>query len=124
MTTIDTQDAATPTSGGGPVETARAMADSVATAAADVRDRLPEAMATTRDALAEAGRTIQTGSDDQLSAGTLVSVGFALGLLVGGANRLLVLLALVPAGAMALTLLDRQSGSSSLTGASRTTDPI
>ena len=44
-----------------------------------------------------------------LSAGTLVAFGFALGLLVGGANRILVLLALVPAAAMGLTLLDRQS---------------
>jgi len=121
MTTIETQD--TTTTGSGPADTARAMADTVATAAADVRDRLPEAMATTRDALAEAGRTIRTGSDDQLSAGTLVSVGFALGLLVGGANRLLVLLALVPAGAMALTLLDRQSGSS-LGGPSTTIDSV
>ena len=42
---------------------------------------LPDAAATTRDALAEAGRTITASSDDRLSAGTLVSVGFALGLL-------------------------------------------
>ena len=71
--------------------------------------RLPEAAATTRDALADARRTIDSGSDETLSAGTLVAFGFALGLLVGGANRLLVMRALVPAAAMGVTLLDRQS---------------
>jgi len=90
---------------------ASSAASTVADAANDAMSRLPDAAATTRDALAEAGRTISTGSDDQLSAGTLVSVGFALGMLVGGANRLLVLLALVPAAAMGLTLLERQSAS-------------
>jgi hypothetical protein len=43
-------------------------------------------------------------------AGTTLSVGLALGLLLGGANRLLVILALIPAAAMGFTLLDRQSG--------------
>ena len=40
-------------------------------------------------------------------AGTTLSVGLALGLLLGGANRLLVILALIPAAAMGFTLLDR-----------------
>jgi hypothetical protein len=88
------------------------VAGTVKGAANDAAARLPEAAATTRDALADAGRTIREGSDESLSAGTLVSVGFALGLLVGGANRLLVVLALIPAAAMGLTLLDRQNGSS------------
>ena len=88
---------------------ASSAASSVADAANEAMTRLPDAAASTREALAEAGRTISTGSDEQLSAGTLVSVGFALGLLVGGANRLLVLLALIPAAAMGLTLLERQS---------------
>lgn len=96
-------------------ETARDVAGDVAGtvkgAANEAAARLPDAAATTRDALADAGRTIREGSDESLSAGTLVSVGFALGLLVGGANRLLVLLALIPAAAMGLTLLDRQNGS-------------
>lgn len=90
---------------GGP----REVADTVMGAAGEAVARIPDAAATTRQTLTEATRTIQAGSDESLSAGTLLSVGFALGLLVGGANRLLVLLALVPAAAMGLTLLDRQN---------------
>ena len=90
-------------------DTVRDAADTVRSVANDAVARLPEAAATTRDAIADARKTIDSGSDETLSAGTLVAFGFALGLLVGGANRLLVMLALVPAAAMGLTLLDRQS---------------
>jgi hypothetical protein len=102
-------------------ETAREVADSVIGAANEAVARLPEAANTAQVALADAGRTIRSGSDESLSAGTLVSVGFALGLLVGGAPRLLVLLALIPAAAMGLTLLDRQSGTATGTAATRST---
>lgn len=87
----------------------QAMTGAVKDAATGASSRLPEAASTTRDALADAGRTIRSGSDERLSAGTLLSFSFALGLLVGGANRLLVLLALIPAAAMGVTLLDRQA---------------
>jgi hypothetical protein len=121
MATTQHQDPATSASGRTAKNEPRGVADTVADAAStaastvagaanDAMTRLPDAAATTRDALVEARQTISTGSDEQLSAGTLVSVGFALGLLVGGANRLLVLLALVPAAAMGLTLLERQTG--------------
>ena len=87
----------------------QAMTGAVKDAAVEASSRLPEAASTTRHALADAGRTIRSGSDERLSAGTLLSFSFALGLLVGGANRLLVLLALIPAAAMGVTLLDRQA---------------
>ncbi|MEA2576512.1 MAG: hypothetical protein QOD78_100 [Chloroflexota bacterium] len=90
-------------------ETVRDVADQVRSVASEAAARLPEAAATTRDAIVDAQRRIDSGSDETLSAGTLVAFGFALGLLVGGANRLLVMLALVPAAAMGLTLLDRQN---------------
>jgi hypothetical protein len=93
-------------------EAVRDAADTVMGVANEAVARLPEAAATTRDAIADARRTIDSGSDETLSAGTLVAFGFALGLLVGGANRLLVMLALVPAAAMGLTLLDRQTSRS------------
>ncbi len=86
-----------------------ALTGAVKDAATRATTRLPEAAATTRDALADAGRTIRAGSNERLAAGTLLSFSFALGLLVGGANRLLVLLALIPAAAMGVTLLDRQA---------------
>ena len=88
-------------------ETARDIADTVRGATSDAANRLPAAAATTRDALVDASRTLQSESSERLSAGTLLSFGFALGLLIGGANRLLVLLALIPATAMGVTLLDR-----------------
>lgn len=94
-------------------DTARDLAETARGVATEAVGRLPDAAASTRDALADAGRTIRSGSDESLSAGTLVSFGFALGMLVGGANRLLVMIALVPAAAMGLTLLDRQSKSRS-----------
>ena len=90
-------------------EAVRDAADTVRGVANEAVARLPEAAATTREAITDARRAIDSGSDETLSAGTLVAFGFALGLLVGGANRLLVMLALVPAAAMGLTLLDRQS---------------
>jgi len=96
---------------GGPAETARAVAGNVASAAEQAVAKLPEATQSTRAAVEEANRAIQSGSDEALMAGTTLSVGLALGLLLGGANRLLVILALIPAAAMGFTLLDRsQSG--------------
>jgi hypothetical protein len=52
-------------------------------------------------------------SDEALAIGTSLSLGLAVGLLLGGANRLLVILALIPATAMGFTLFDRQSGTRS-----------
>ena len=102
-----------------------AVGDSISGAAGTVKDtaadavaRLPEAAATTRAAIEDANRQISAGSDEMLAAGTLLSFGFAMGLLVGGANRFLVTVALVPAGMLGFNLLDRatraaKSGTSS-----------
>jgi hypothetical protein len=111
--TTEAQDAggASTYGNGGPAQAARTVAGNVATAASEAVSRLPEATQTTRAAVEEANRAIQAGSDEMLVAGTTLSVGLALGLLLGGANRLLVIVALIPAAAMGFTLLDRsQSG--------------
>ena len=98
-------------SNGGPSQTARAVAGNVGNVASEAVARLPDATQATRQAVEDANRAIQSGSDEALMAGTTLSVGLALGLLLGGANRLLVILALIPAAAMGFTLLDRsQSG--------------
>jgi len=52
---------------------------------------------------------MRTGSDEMLSMGSALSFGLAGGLLLGGAPRLLVAAAFLPAVAMVLTLLDRSS---------------
>jgi hypothetical protein len=96
--------------------TTREVASEVADRASSVAARLPEAAATTRDAVEEAARRMEAGSDQMLAVGASLSLGLALGMLVGGANRLLVAVALIPATAMAFTLLDRY-------GSNRTTTP-
>ena len=89
--------------------TTRDVANEVADKANAVAARLPEAAATTRSAVEEAGRRLEAGSDEMLAVGASLSLGLALGMLLGGANRILVAVALIPATAMGFTLLDRYS---------------
>jgi hypothetical protein len=85
------------------------MVDGVREAAGTVAERLPEAAARTKVTVDEAARLIESGSDQTLIVGASMSLGFAAGLLVGGAPRLLVTVALVPAVAMGMTLIDRNT---------------
>ena len=95
-----------------------AIGGTVADAAGTVRDaavnardvaatRLPEVTATTRSAIEDANRQMQSSSDEMLAMGGALSFGLAIGMLVGGAPRLLIAGALVPAVVMILTLLNR-----------------
>ena len=90
--------------------TTREVATEVADRANAVAARLPEAAATTRGAVEEAARRMEAGSDEMLAVGASLSLGLAIGMLLGGANRILVALALIPATAMGFTLLDRWGG--------------
>jgi hypothetical protein len=112
MATTQTKDVDTSATENGIIRTARDVADTVAGVASDVSARVPEAAAGTSKALGDAGRLIQTGSDDTLKLAGAMSVGIALGLFVGGANRLLVLAALVPTGLIATTLAERMQATS------------
>jgi len=85
---------------------ASVVADKASAAAA----RLPEAANVTSVQLGRANDIIRSESDEVLAVGTSLSLGLAIGLLLGGANRLLVILALIPATAMGFTLFDRHSG--------------
>ena len=89
------------------VRTTRDVAEGVASVAGDVSARLPDAAAGTGKAFGDARRLVRTGSDDTLRLVGALSVGFAVGLLVGGANRLLVIASLVPTGLIATTLAER-----------------
>src|SRR5262245_21339304 len=87
-------------------------------AVAEVRDALesvgrqmPEVARSTRSAVDDMFRAIETGSDERVSAGVTLSLGLAIGILLGGAPRLLVLLALGPVVAMGLVLQDRRKRS-------------
>jgi hypothetical protein len=90
--------------------TTREVANEVADRASAVAARLPDAAATTRGAVEEAARRMEAGSDEMLTVGASLSLGLAIGMLVGGAPRILVAMALIPATAMGFTLLDRYSG--------------
>ncbi len=92
------------------VSATRDVASDVADKASAMAARLPEAAATTRGAVEEAARRMEAGSDQMLAVGAALSLGLAIGMLVGGANRLLVALALIPATAMGFTLFDRSGG--------------
>lgn len=93
--------------------TARQVADTVAGAAGEVSARIPEVAQTTRDAFNEANRMVRRGSDDTLRLVGAASVGFAVGLLVGGANRLLVIASLLPAALIGATMVERNDRPSS-----------
>jgi hypothetical protein len=82
-------------------------ATAVAGATGDAAARLPGLADRGRVAFEDANRRIQAGTDEMLTVGTAVSFGFAVGLLVGGASRILVAAAMVPVAMMGLTLLDR-----------------
>lgn len=101
----------------GIAQTARNVADSVAGAAGEVTSRIPEVTQSTKDALTEANRMVHRGSDDTLRIIGAASIGFAVGLLVGGANRILVIASLVPAALIGATMVERMDQESSLSRA-------
>ena len=99
----------------GVVSDAAAAAGSLAT---DATTRIPGVAATTRAAFDDANSRIRASSDEMLRLGSALSFGLAAGLLVAGANRILVAAAMVPVGMMGLAMLERWSGSSRPTDAS------
>lgn len=101
----------------GIAQTARNVADSVAGAAGEVTSRIPEVTQSTKDALTEANRMVHRGSDDTLRIIGAASIGFAVGLLVGGANRILVIASLVPAALIGATMVERMDQESSVSRA-------
>lgn len=70
--------------------------------------RLPEVAANAQVAARDTQKALDAMPSQALIVGTSFSLGLATGLFVGGANRLLVALALAPAGAMAMTMLGRE----------------
>jgi len=55
-------------------------------------------------------RAIETGSDQQVTAAVSLSLGLAIGMLLGGAPRLLIALALAPVAVMGIALAERRTG--------------
>lgn len=94
--------------------TAKGIASDVADRAVAAAQKLPDAATVTGAQIERANQMIQRESDEVLAVGTSLSLGLAMGLLLGGANRILVILALIPATAMGFTLFDRHGGTRSI----------
>jgi hypothetical protein len=99
--------------------TAASVAGSAADALADtadaVREQLPQAVEagskiadTTGRAASVAAERLRTEPEDRLIAGSTFMFGVSLGLFIAGAPRVLVGLALAPAVAMGLAVMERQ----------------
>ena len=69
---------------------------------------MPDVARASRGLMDDAMRAIESGSDERVSAGVTLSLGLAIGMLIGGAPRLLTILALVPVAAMGLVMIDRR----------------
>jgi hypothetical protein len=74
-----------------------------------VRRTVPEVARASRGAFDDMVKAMESGSDDRTQAGVTLSLGLAVGMLLGGAPRILVLLALAPVAAMALAIGDRRA---------------
>lgn len=87
---------------------AEAMATEARAALRDLGQSMPEVARVSRGLMSDALHAIEQGSDNTLTAGATLSLGLAAGLLIGGAPRLLILVALAPAAAIGLQMVDRQ----------------
>ena len=96
--------------------------DAVQTAVREVRGAIenvsrsvPDVARASRSAVDDLFRVIETGSDERVTAGVSLSLGLALGMLLGSAPRLLVIIALAPVVAAGLVLADRRTKTSART---------
>jgi len=71
-------------------------------------ERLPDAVAGVQVAATETQRRLDEMPNEGLLVGTSFSLGLGVGLFLSGANRFLIVGALAPAAAMALTMFGRQ----------------
>jgi ABC-type uncharacterized transport system ATPase subunit len=87
----------------------------------NVGRQVPEVARASRRSIDDMFKAIETGSDERVSAGVTLSIGLAIGMLLGGAPRLLILAALAPVAAMGLVMEDRRKRSTGSARGSATT---
>ena len=92
------------------IETVQAAAREVRSALEGVGRSMPQVARVSRGAVDDLMRAIETGSDQQVTAGVSLSLGLAIGMLLGGAPRLLIALALAPVAIMGIALAERRTG--------------
>ena len=103
----------------GVMSTATDAADRVRTVAGNVAEAMPGAVAQAQTAATQTQQTLETMPDQTLMLGAAFSLGMGVGFFLSGASRLLVLLSVAPAAAMAVTLAGRDSGPSAAGGGRR-----
>lgn len=91
-----------------PRESVQAAVHEVRGAIESVASQVPDVARASRKSLGDAFKAIDKGSDERLAAGVTLSLGLAVGLLLGGAPRLLILATLAPMAAMGMVLQDRR----------------
>jgi hypothetical protein len=98
-------------------ESASGFGSSLPVSPTDIRDAVdsvartvPEVARTSRTVMEDWMQQIERSSDERVAAGVTLSLGLAVGMLIGGAPRLLTALALIPVAAIGLVLLDRRNG--------------
>ena len=92
------------------IEAVQAAAREVRSALEGVGRSMPQVARVSRGAVDDLMRAIETGSDQQVTAGVSLSLGLAIGMLLGGAPRLLIALALAPVAIMGIALAERRTG--------------
>ena len=95
--------------GSGPSEAVHVAVREMRSAIGGVGRSVPEVARVSRSAVEELVQAVESGSDQQVTAGVSLSLGLAMGMLLGGAPRLLVLLALAPVAIIGLALADRRT---------------
>jgi hypothetical protein len=94
-------------------DTMQAAVREVRGAIENVSRSVPDVARASRGAVDDLFRAIETGSDERVTAGVSLSLGLALGMLLGSAPRLLVIIALAPVVAAGLVLADRRTATRS-----------
>jgi hypothetical protein len=90
------------------VEAVQAAMREVRSVLGGVGRSMPDVARASRTAVDDLVRTIETGSDERVSAGVSLSLGLAIGMLIGGAPRILIALALAPVAIMGVVISDRR----------------
>jgi len=87
----------------------------VVTAASEVRGaiegvsrQVPQLARASRGAIDDLYRMVDASSDERVTAGVTMSLGLAIGLLLGGANRLMIAVALLPVVVTGFVMADRR----------------
>ena len=94
---------------------ANRIAETISDVSAEAGERLTVMAGSASEAVRDADRSLRQSSDQTLGIVAGAALGFASGLLVSGAHRLLVILSLLPVllvGLAAMERLDRASGAS------------